>query len=694
MKLAHAIPAAVPAVSSPGLPRAALLATMACALLLPACGGDGATGAGGSGGSGSGSSGSGGAHVSAQHPKIYLNADNLARLKKAIADGEPEATRFMTMVDGQLGGADYYAFSAADAALAYQLSGKAEYAEYAITMTDAFVTGEEAHAAAGENAEVASDSYLYVGELVGDVALTYDWCFDRLTEPQKTRWIAYANQAVWNVWHHDEAKWGKDSYPWSGWSVDNPSNNYYYSFLQATVLLGLATSGETEVAKTWLTTFRDDKIGGQLIPTFNADLVGGGSREGTGYGVSMMRLFHLYSIWEASTGENLSTLTPHTKASLVYLMHATAPTLDRLAPIGDHARESTASLFDYHRDYVQELTSFFRGQPESSVGQWYLSHCSVPEMSQHFMFVKDFLYHDETIAEQPLSTLSPVYHASGTGHVFARSSWDPSATWLTFIAGPYTESHAHHDQGSFTVYKNEWLAYDQNIESHSGLHQEEEAHNLVRLADSGGTVEMKYDTTAKLLALRDTAAYAYVAGDLTPAYGGDGRVKKVEREIVFIKPDAIVVFDRVDTVTGVQKVWQLSTESAPALSAGGVVVQGKKSKLELFPILPGGAPVGLVDWPSADGDMLGGARVDITDGSDATLFLNVLSLDGAVVARAPADTVDKKGVKITLADGRTATVQLGVLAAGGAIEIRDAKDQIVVQDALTSGVQSTPIFAP
>lgn len=683
----------------------ALFLVMAAAALPAACGsGTGVTGTMGAGGSGGGSStggsgttsstGSGGAHVSAQHPKIYLNQQNLARLKKAVTDKEPKAERFMGMVDDQLAGVDHYAFSAADAALAYQLTGKAAYADYAIAMTDDFVAAEEARITSGDAAEVAGDSYLYVGEAVGDVAITYDWCFDRLTETQKTRWIAYANQAVWNVWHHEEAKWGTGQFPWSGWSVDNPSNNYYYSFLQATMLLGIATSGETPESATWLTTFRDTKIGGQLVPTFNSDLVGGGSREGTGYGISMMRLFHLYNLWESSTGENLSALSPHTKASLFYLIHATVPTLDRLAPIGDHARDSTAALFDYHRDYLQELASFYPGQPEAAVAKYYLSHCSVPEMGQYFMFVKDFLYHDATTPEEPLSKLYPAYHGSGTGHVFVRSSWDASATWLNFIAGPYTESHAHHDQGSFTLYKNEWLAYDQNIESHSGIRQEEEVHNLVRLSEGGSTISMHEGTTSKLLALHDEAAYTYLSGDLTPAYDGDARVKKVERQLVLLKPDTLVVFDRAETAGGVQKTWQLNTNAPASVVASGAVVNGATSKLELFPVLPSGATATLLDWPSGDSDMLGGSRLDITSNADTALFLNVISLDGAVASHASADTANAKGVTITLSDGRKATVQFNTAAPGGTIEIRNSANMVVVQGMLASGVDSIPLFAP
>ena len=145
-----------------------------------------------------------------------------------------------------------------------------------------------------QRATVAYDSYLEVGPTIGNVAMVYDWCRSAMTDAQRARWRAYANQAVWNVWNHQSARWGATSSAWTGWSVDNPSNNYYYSFLQATMLLGLATHGENAQAQDWIHKFRTEKIQGQLVPTFTRDLQGGGSREGTGYGTALMNLWQLY----------------------------------------------------------------------------------------------------------------------------------------------------------------------------------------------------------------------------------------------------------------------------------------------------------------------------------------------------------------------------------------------------------------
>ncbi len=300
--------------------------------------------------SGGGSSGSSStststtAAVSASHPRVLLNhAPTLAALKKAMLDETPAAMRFRQFVDNELANpGSNYGYAAWFAALLWQVTGQAKYADAAVAVVDQSVKDEEALIAQGKAAGVAFDSYLYVGESIGNVALVYDWCHERLTPQQRSRWVAYMNQAVSNVWHPDTASWGGKVFPWTGWSTTNPSNNYYYSFLRATMLTGLATSGENPQADAWVQQFRQAKLQQELVPTFLRDLAGGGSREGSGYGVAMKGLFQLYDWWERSTGERIATLTPHAQASQAWMLHTIVPTFNRVVAIGDHPRDSSA----------------------------------------------------------------------------------------------------------------------------------------------------------------------------------------------------------------------------------------------------------------------------------------------------------------------------------------------------------------
>ncbi|MEY4556560.1 MAG: hypothetical protein RL093_1679, partial [Pseudomonadota bacterium] len=287
-------------------------------------------------------------------PRILVSdSPTITNLRNLLATNAPSAVRFRQSVDLEVATGTVYDMQPWHVALMAQVTGSAHYCAFAVSRTDAYVRDEEARIASNTTPVVAGNSYLEVGPRIGNLAMVYDWCRDSMTTAQRTRWKDFGNQAVWNVWNHAQARWGTRTVPWTGWSVDNPVNNYHYSFLEATMLLGLATHGENDMADGWLTRFRTTKIENQLIPTFNSDLVGGGSREGTGYGIAMKNLWQLYDWWERSTGERLADRTSHTLASMPWMIHSIVPTLDRIAPTGDHARDSEALLFDYHRDYLQ-----------------------------------------------------------------------------------------------------------------------------------------------------------------------------------------------------------------------------------------------------------------------------------------------------------------------------------------------------
>ncbi|MCA9680223.1 MAG: hypothetical protein H6708_05135 [Kofleriaceae bacterium] len=613
---------------------------------------------------------------SAQHPRIYLER-NRDRLTAALDANAPGVARFRQVVDAQLGGADTYNFQAWFAGLLGQLTGDDRYCTYAVGYIDDFVASEEAAIANGQNPGAAFDSYLEVGPLVGDVMLTYDWCYDATSASQRERWLAYAAQAVWNVWHPSQATWGGRAASWSGWSTDNPSNNYYYSFLRATMLFGLAAHDEHPDAAGWLDFFREQKFQDQLVPTFEGDLTGGGSREGTGYGTSMHRLWELYDLWEGSTGEDLARQTTHTRASMLYLMHAIVPTLDRFAPIGDQSRDSSASLFDYHRNYLQELAYLFRDDALAPHARWVIDNSSVPAMEQTYMAPYDFLYGDQAMTPTAPDDLKRVYYGPGTGHTFARSSWDADGTWLNAIAGPYTESHAHHDQGSLMLYKGTWLAYDAGVASNSGIRPEEELHNVVRLVQGGSTIRQREGTTSATTALHRGAGWVHWAGDVTAAYNGNASVDGVVRELVFIEPDTVVVFDRVSTATGTQQVWQLNTPGQPSVSGARATISTGGHTLEVERLLPAGATMAVSDW-SGDGDVHGGYRLDDTVAGGDQRFLHVLAVDGSVTSSTASDAGSQHGVRLQLADGRTATVRFEDAAVGGTLEITGGSSPVSV----------------
>lgn len=633
------------------------------------------------------------------HPKVFVNhAATLSCLQQLLSTKAASATRFKSYVDSEIASpGSNWEFQYWWSALMYQVTGTTSYADFAIAKVDAFVASEEAKIAAGQAPEVAGDSYLEVGRLVGDVALVYDWCYSRLTAGQRTRWIAYMNKSVSNVWNPDTANWGGRTMAWSGWSVNNPSNNYYYSFLRATMLVGLATRGENSSAQGWIDQFRTAKIANELVPTFNRDLVGGGSREGTGYGTAMMDLFRIYDWWERSTGERIATQTPHTLASAAWLAHNIVPTLDRLAATGDQARDSAVELFDYHRAYLLGLITLFPQERLSSISKILLDGSSVPKMGNSFQAYVDYLYQPPALPSASIGDLSSTYWGSGTGQLLMRSAWgDKNAAFSTLACGPFTESHAHRDQGSFQLYRGEWLAPTANIYSSSGIEQQEELNNMVRVELSGKTIR-QVDSTGQcnLTALADNSTYTYGVAKVTPVYNGHAAISKVEREYLFIKPSTFVVFDRVGSASGTRRIWTLNLPGAPVVSGDRLTYTGATSnKLDVYRVAPTGLTYA-VSRPVLESSLTNASakRVDVVDTAGTqSNFLHVMGTNSSVTSATRSDATGQTGVQIVLADGRTATVRFGNTTTGGTIDIRAAGGATVVTGALPTTVTAPPLF--
>jgi hypothetical protein len=261
---------------------------------------------------------------------------------------------------------------------------------------------------------------------------------------------------------------------------------------------------------------------------------------------------------------------------------------------------------------------------------------------------------------------------------------------MNMITGPYTESHAHQDQGSFLIYKGEWLAYDPNIHGHSGLHQEVDAHNLVAIVDGGTTVPQRTGTDSELVALRRGDGWFYTASDLTAAYAGNGAIDKVQREVIHLEPDAFVVFDRVDSSGGSQQRWQLSSPVSPSINGARATFQGSSHSLTVERVLPAGASGSVVSWPSIDGDYNGGFRYQETVSGGQVRHLHVIWADGDVGTVEPSDAGGRQGVIVHFADGRTATVRFGADAGDATVELRNAGGSVTDSADLSPGLDELP----
>ena len=595
-----------------------------------------------------------------QHPRIKISM-NAGAAKAAFDAQAPAAVRFGKMVDRWVADPrSIYGFYPWNAAWMGQLTGDARYCTAAVSAIDSFVTSEQALIDSGSDPTVAHDDYYSLGDDIGDLAIVYDWCYASIDGDRRQAWLGYAQQAVWNVWNPDDAKWGDTKSPWVGWAIDDPENNYYYNFLRATMLLGLAAHGEYDGIDAWTAQFHDTKVMDEMDPHFDSNVVGGGSREGTGYGVSLRRLWELYDIWQASTGENLAIKSGHTRASMLFMMHEILPTLDRVAPTGDQSRDSSAKLFDYHRHFLQGLVTLFPDDPLAPKAKSLIAASSVPEMTQQFMYGFDLIATND-VASPGFDGLNTAYYGSGTGQLFARSGWDTHATWINMNAGPYTQSHAHQDQGALMIYKDGWLAYDPCVDSRSGLPQDIEDHGTLRVMNGSTSAQQKVGAASTVVALHQGTGYVHIAADLTPVYGA--AVSKFERELVYLEPDTVVIFDRVSSTDS--QVWSLAFPTEPTISGATTKVTAAGHTLTVQRLTQPGASSSIHAY-NTESDFSAGYRLDETLAGGDHAWLHVAYVDGGVTA---VTATDATSADITLAGGKLVHVSFNPSSVGGKLKI-------------------------
>lgn len=636
--------------------------------------------------------------------KVYLNEQVLAELKSSMTRGDAAATRFKSMVDYHLSSQRVYGFQEWNAALLYQITNDARYCNYAVAKVDAFVSNEEQlMQSTNGTPHIAYDHYLEAGAIIADVALVRDWCADFLTPTMITRWSSYADSSVFNIWNPTLANWNGRPARHNGWSVDNPFNNYYYSFLEATMLTALAFEDDNIVKGDWRRMFRVTKVGNQLIPAFRDVLVGGGSREGTGYGTSLRSLYRLFDWWYQSTGEKFTDFTNHAKESSYYFLHALVPTMNYLVPFADQSRDSTAAFFDYHRQLLMETATLYKDENIAGVIKYQLENSSVTQMRYGYNYVYDYVYANHEVEEKQPSILADSYYSSGTGALFSRSDWSESATQFSTTIGELTESHDHRDKGAFNLYKTDWLAYDQVVNSHSGLLNMEWAHNMVRIQDlsTGKDYSTTWDAGApKIFGLKNNSDWLWVAIDTKPVfdhYALTQPLSENRREMIFIKKGVLIVLDKVvDNAThNTRKIWQLNTPYLPVLNNGKYVMQGGAAVLNMYPVLPEVVNANIINYEGmndmrgqyrdSSGQLTKGHRLEIVQDDKASTFLNVLDTNNLVASVTHSKNLETTILQINFLNGESYTIEFYNSAKGGSIR-KNSEQKID----LNAGVESWP----
>ena len=283
-----------------------------------------------------------------------------------------------------------------------------------------------------------------------------------------------------------------------------------------------------------------------------------------------------------------------------------------------------SNVYGSHREYPREmrtlLAQYFRGSPLAGYVSAKRRRASNPEAR-----TVDFLYEEEPEPARNLNSFPLAHCAADIGKVYARSDWRADATWLRFDCGPFWTNHQHYEAGNFEIFRYEPLATESGeYVSYSSSHDvnwliRTIAHNCILVyepgeswknlrdgdrnqhANDGGQTNAwgwpvatledwnkrrdKFER-AKLVAYDNQPAYMFAAGDCTKAYS-PSKLALCLRQIVFLRPSTVVVFDRVlSTRPDYEKTWLLHMKNEPQIEGNRVTISAGKGRLISQTLLP------------------------------------------------------------------------------------------------------------
>lgn len=607
---------------------ASVLALLLCSTTGSACsctgdldatvggGGSGGEGTGGGGGTAGGGAYGGGTVTPSGF--LLISEDRLAELEQAVAEGSPEWNALQANVEENFGEQNINNSSIENYALAYLLTGDVRYADEAYQwVSDAVLT-----------ADVTSGSYLGYGELMRPAAMVLNYCYEALSEAQRAELVTFLDSWTNELWFDNQG---------SGWGLEDPGNNYHMAFVQGSAYAGYALREVGhENGQKYIDLVKDKLERTDGVMEYLADRVGGGDwHEGANYGErSKQRLFDALSVVVSMGDDNYFNLDAYFANSIYFAFYQLQPDELSMYPSGDLARDSAMPTSPYTREHVQVATFWLIEQENArGYGQYYLDNITPTYDEPGFrgLIYQDLLYELGLDVTNP-DTLPTSYDAEGTHFVNMRSAWNTSATSVTIAGTPLIDqSHAHVDAGSFTIFKRAWLAVDAVTYSDSGLSWGADAHNMVHVPGH----ERTYGEVPGLTEFYDDGDVGYVQVDASSMFKRDDgqddvpMLDEYTRELVYLRPDVLVVYDRVDPRSGAEGYdWRMHFAEQPSDVGGAYQSSYGGGGITLQTLLGGSGSI------QGDGDLMDYGsdswRVSVSPTGTVSRFLHVIEVaDGS-----------------------------------------------------------------
>ena len=382
----------------------------------------------------------------------------------------------------------------------------------------------------------------------------------------------------------------------------------------------------------------------QEVLKFRSDSAGDDGALGTGtpgyaMGVYPVGHFNVFHTWLSATGENLAgryrpmALYPNwvwwmwipdaaRPDAPLFLGYGDGDHANNRLPVGgmyEHLLQYIHFFKEYDPDAARLAATIAEMCPNHVVGSAWRGGSGFP--AYPFLFGKDKTVKPFTREELSASPVK-ARQFEQLGQIFMRSGWAPDSTYALLVGGTLTPMHKHHDEGSFVIYKHDFLALDSgsraaqtdwNLKYYYG---QSVAHNVVLIQKPGEPLpgywgpgykgpEGKnnyggmYGLTGEVVAFETNDSYSYAAVDTGALYGE--KCTENVRQFVHVQPDYFVVYDRVGASDpSYAKQWLLHTQNKPVVEGRTVRADSRDGRLFCEALLPKDATIELVGGPGKE----------------------------------------------------------------------------------------------
>ena len=385
----------------------------------------------------------------------------------------------------------------------------------------------------------------YLGKFT---SIGYDWLYGY---PGFT--AAFKNQVATML-----ARWS-DQAKDSVYRVDDPASNYAEGAYISRVLTALALSGGRNTNGTRLL---NEMIAYRLsnvlpvITNLSTSLYGGFWAEGWNYGQQASRNLILSGLALETAGlANISAERAWAGQVIDSLISA-QPSQDQVYDGGD--------WYAYPAPFVEkDLFYLMAAATTDTTARSYANYIIQNYPGGQTQDMQDLLYRDTSAPAAFWGSAPLQYWNQGTGLIVARNDWNYNSTWVAFQLGNLLETDHQQDcQGQLEIQRGaDGLLVSANEVGENQLPSTQSLFgNLMVIDDNGvGTQTYRFNQGSwfgtpgcRILNFEATNGYAYAGGDYAASYGlnftpGVGTAKQLTRQMVYVRPDYVVVHDRAVT---------------------------------------------------------------------------------------------------------------------------------------------------